>query len=114
MWDCLDRQPSLRVVACEQFGLAVDNVRELVRKSFGGPSVKRTSRLAKQCAVCCVLYERVLEQVARVRRQPLLEMPTRVCRPAWVLRPLTTATTSSPAHTARRVVFMRLWVAEVD
>ena len=56
----------------QQLGLTFSDFRKLILKGFCNACVKRASRLAKQCAVGCVLYERVLEQVARVRRHTLL------------------------------------------
>ena len=57
----------------QQLRLTFSDFRKLILKGFCNAGVKRASRLAKQCAVGCVLYERVLEQVARVRRHTLLE-----------------------------------------
>jgi hypothetical protein len=62
-----------RLVMGQQRRLTFCDFRKSILKGFCNACVKRASRLAKQCAVGCVLYERVLEQVARVRRHTLLE-----------------------------------------
>src|ERR1700746_1548804 len=52
--------------------------RKLIFKGFCNACMKRASRLAKQCAVGCGLYERGLEQVAGVRGGTPLEQQTRL------------------------------------
>src|SRR4029077_9072351 len=65
-------QSGFSVVMRQQLGLTFSDFRKLILKGFCNACVKRASRLAKQCAVGGILYERVLEQVVRVRRHTLL------------------------------------------
>jgi hypothetical protein len=56
-------QPGFGAMTCQQFGLVFRNVGETAFKSFGDASMKRTSRLAQQCAVGCILHKCVLEKI---------------------------------------------------
>ena len=55
----------------QQIGLAIGDVWKLAFDRFGDPGMKRASRLAQQRAIGRVLHQRMLEQVARLRRHAL-------------------------------------------
>jgi hypothetical protein len=67
----------------QQLRLALGNLGELALK-VGNSGVKRTSRLAQQRAISRVLYQRMIEQIARMRRHALPEQQT--CRNETVER----------------------------
>src|SRR5215468_3440339 len=53
--------------------MAFGSLRKLALQGFRDTGVKRPSRLAQQRAIRCVLHERMLEQVGRMRRHALPE-----------------------------------------
>src|SRR6516225_2314378 len=66
-------QPRLGAVTSHQFRLTLCDLHELALKGFGNSGVQRASWLAQERAISRVLYERVLEQVGRLRRRALPE-----------------------------------------
>ena len=68
--------PGLGAVARQQLRLALGHLRELAFEGFSDTGVKRASRLAQQRAIGRVLHQRMLEQIARVRRHALPEQQT--------------------------------------
>ena len=62
----------------QQLRLALGNLRELALEGFGNTSVKRTSRLAQQCAIGRILHQSMLEEISRMRRHALPEQQTRL------------------------------------
>ena len=58
---------------CQQLGLALRDLDELAFQDLGDAGVKCPAALAQQGAIGRVLNQRVLEQVARMRRHALPE-----------------------------------------
>ena len=69
-------QPSLSAMACQLLRLKLCDVVELSFKYLGDTSVKCASRVTKQRAIGCVLHQRVLEQIGRMRWMTLPEQQT--------------------------------------
>ena len=60
----------------QEFRLGFGDIRELVFEGFGDTGVQRAPRPAQQGAVCSILYQRMLEQVGRMRRHTLPKQQT--------------------------------------
>src|SRR5262249_31882746 len=68
--------PCLGAVTRQQLGLILRDLGELTFEGFRDSGMKRTSRLAQQCAVSRIPYQCMLEKVGRVRRATLPEQQT--------------------------------------
>ena len=66
-------QAGLGAVMRQELRLALGDLGELAFEGFGDTGVKRASRLAQQRAIGRVLHQRMLEQIARMRRHALPE-----------------------------------------
>ena len=66
----------LGAVPRQQFRLVLVKLGELTLQGLGDSGMKRTSRLAQQRAISRVLHQRMLEQIACMRRHALPEQQT--------------------------------------
>ena len=63
-------------MARQEFRLAFCDFCELAFESIGDARVKPASRPAQQGPICGILYQRVLEQICRMRRHTLPQQQT--------------------------------------